>query len=134
MKRSIIFLLMAAIATGCFPEGQQSPLLELSEISLSWKGNSQIVYNSSDYQMGYSDTTNEYRIYDDRLANWFTIRCDSKPETEGQEFAADVSWTGRKSTKSFTGRTFKVEKMDENGLIWLWCQSEKIGIIIKNIQ
>lgn len=132
--RIIILMLMTVVATGCGPQTKELPILEQSDISLTWKDNIQVTYSSSGYQMGYNDATYEYRVYDDRLANWFSIRCDSKPETAGQELTADVSWTGRKSTKSFTGRTFKVEKTDENGLIWLWCQSEKIGIIIKNIQ
>ena len=79
--KAIIYLLIAAVATGCGPHTQELPMLEQSDISLTWKGNIQVTYSSSGYQMGYNDATYEYRIYDDRLANWFSLRCDSKPNS-----------------------------------------------------
>ena len=54
-------------------------LLEGSEISLSWKGVNQVTYNSADYQLGFNDGKNEYRVYDDKLADWFTVTCSQKP-------------------------------------------------------
>ena len=109
-------------------------LLEGSEISLSWKGANQVTYNSSDYQLGFNNGKNEYRVHDDKLANWFTITCSQKPVAEGETIIADVAWTGIKGTKSFTEVEFSVEKTDERGYVWLWSNSKKIGIIIKNLQ
>ena len=134
MKRIIILLGMVMVLTGCIEEKAMDTLLSESEICLDWKGDRQITYDSKDYQLAFNDKINEYRVYDDRLANWFTVRCSEKPCSEGQRLTADVSWTGKKSTKSYTARTFKVEKVDENGLVWLLSESDRIGIIIKNIQ
>lgn len=134
MKRIIILLCTAMALTGCFEGNTVNTLLYESEICLNWKGDRQITYDGEDYQMAYNDKKNEYRVYDDRLANWFIIRCSEKPCSEGQRLTADVSWTGKKSTKSFTAKTFKVEKTDANGFVWLTCESDKIGIVIKNIQ
>ena len=44
-----------------------------------------------------------------------------------------MTWTGRRSTKTFEGISFTVKKTDENGYVWLWNDSDKIGIIIKHI-
>ena len=84
--------------------------------------------------MAFNDRDIEYRVYDDNLTNWFTVKCSQKPMTEGETVVADVSWTGEKSIKSFTGKTFKVAKTDEQGHVWLQNSSDKIGIIIKNIK
>lgn len=135
MRRLILFLSMIILLTSCIPESNMAgTLLEGSEISLSWKGVNQVTYNSADYQLGFNDGKNEYRVYDDKLADWFTVTCSQKPVSEGETIIADVSWTGSKGTKSFTEVEFSVEKTDERGYIWLWSNSKKIGIIIKNIQ
>ena len=47
---------------------------------------------------------------------------------------ADVEWTGSKSTKTFTGQEFKVEKIGGDGLVWLSGTTNNIGIVIKNIK
>lgn len=135
MRGKIIILLsIVLIFNGCVEEKTVETLLSESDICLNWKGTRQVTYESTDYQVAYNDKTNEYRIYDDRLANWFTVRCSEKPCSVGQRLTADVSWTGKKSTKSFTAKTFRVEKVEENGLVWLSSETDRIGIIIKNIQ
>lgn len=135
MKRLIILLTMAVLTVGCeFLVVSNEFLLSQEEVSLSWKNAVQIKYDSASYQMGYNDKNFEYRIYDDKIANWFTIRCSEKPISEGQTIMADVQWTGSKSTMTFTELEFKVEKVGEDGLVWLSNTTNSIGIVIKNIQ
>ena len=135
MKRLIILLTMAILTVGCeFLVVSNEFLLSQEEISLSWKNAVQIKYDSASYQMGYNDKNFEYRIYDDKIANWFSVRCSEKPISEGQTIMADVQWTGSKSTMTFTEIEFKVEKVDEDGLVWLSNTTNSIGIVIKNIQ
>ena len=135
MKRLIILLTMAVLTVGCeFLVVSNEFLLSQDEISLSWKNAVQIKYDSASYQMGYNDKNFEYRIYDDKIANWFTVRCSEKPISEGQTIMADVQWTGSKSTMTFTEFEFKVEKVGEDGLVWLSNTTNSIGIVIKNIQ
>ena len=104
------------------------------EISLSWKNAVQIKYDEAGYQIGFNDSNIEYRVYDDKIANWFIIRCSEKPEVIDQVITADVEWTGSKRTKSFTELEFTVEKVNEDGLVWLSNVSNNIGIVIKNIK
>lgn len=133
MKRIIIFAILV-LAASCQPAPEQDTLLSQSEISLTWKGVTQLTYSGKDCQMAFNDRDIEYRVYDDNLTNWFIVRCSQKPMAEGETIVADVSWTGEKSIKSFTGKTFTVVKTDEQGLVWLKNSSDKIGIIIKNIK
>ena len=135
MKKLIILLTVAVLAGGCeYMVVSNEFLLSQEEISLSWKNAVQIKYNQVSYQMGYSDKNIEYRVYDDKIANWFTLRCSEKPTSENQSIMADVEWTGSKGTKTFTGLEFKVEKISEDGLVWLSNSTNSIGIVIKNIK
>lgn len=134
MKRiSVIFILFLTIA-GCNPYNMENTFLQQSEISLTWKGEVQVSYDPADCQIGFNDKTCEYRVYDDRLSQWFTIRCSENPEEEGQVIAGDVSWTGGTGTKSFQGLPFEVKQISSDGLIKLWNEDKDIGIIIKDIQ
>ena len=133
MKKLIIGILLAAISA-CNPYGEEQTFMEGTEISLTWKGNTQVRYNAENYQLSFNDHKNEYRVYDDKLADWFTLRCSELPVTLKQSLSADVSWTGTNSKKEFKGLVFEVQRTAENGMIWLWNSSEKIGIIIKNIK
>lgn len=133
MKRIIILLSVVLAVSGCYLADTLNFINTPAEISLTWRGEPQVTYESQSYQMGFNDHKNEYRIYEDRLANWFTIRCSEKPVEDEQILTADVTWTGRRSTKTFEGISFTVKKTDENGYVWLWNDSDKIGIIIKHI-
>ena len=133
MKRFSLILTLLLSLSACTPEtGLVETLLECQDISLTWKNVVQVSYESETFQMGYNSSKNEYRVYDDRLAYWFTIRCSEKPASEGQTFTAEVSWTGLNRTKEFKNIQFTVKKVNDNGLIWLWNQSQSIGIIIRN--
>ena len=134
MKKFFILLVFAALAAGCEYIVSNEFLLMQEEISLSWKNAVQIKYDEAGYQLGFNDSNIEYRVYDDKIANWFTIRCSEKPEVADQAITADVEWTGSRSTKSFTELEFTVEKVSEEGLVWLHNTSNNIGIVIKNIK
>ncbi len=134
MKRAlIIFSLLFALA-GCTHESTMASFMESSGISLTWKGNVQVQYNEKTCQLAYNDKKNEFRVYDDKLADWFTLRCAGRPSAEGQTVVADVSWTGDRTPKTFNGLSFTVSRISEDGLIWLWNNDNRIGIIIKDIQ
>lgn len=134
MKRLAFILILVCAIVSCNPNNEEITHMNSSDISLTWKGTAQVVYNHDTFQIGYNSSKCEYRVYEDKLASWFTLRCSGKPTTEGQILSADVSWTGQRSTKVFKALRFEVQKLDDNGLIWLWNNSEKIGIIIKDIQ
>ena len=134
MKRLMFILIVLASAAGCTLYTMEESLLPREDISLTWKGDVQVSYESSSSQMGFNDARNEYRIYSDMLADWFVLKCSEKPAGMDHVFQADVSWTGDKSTMTKTGIGFKVVKTDNEGKMWLWNESDKIGIIIKDIR
>ena len=133
MKKAIILIIIAAAVTGCCIYDISEVLLMRSEISLTWKGKEQVVYDPLYCQLSHNHETNTFRVYDDALANWFMISCRTRPSYEGQELTADISWTTDDDTKHEKGLTFRVEKIDESGQVWMWNKSKSIGIVIKNL-
>ena len=76
--------------TGCTYYGSFGGSVRQENISLTWRNTLQVDYYPQTFQIGYNDSTNEYRVYDDRLAYWFMVRCSEKPVEEGQELTADI--------------------------------------------
>lgn len=132
MKRIMIFVLLAA-AAACSPYDIDEVLLQRDEISMTLKGEVQFSYDPATCQMSHNSTMNEYHIFDDKLSEWFIVRCHERPSNEGQELTADVTWTASSSTRTMKGLTFRVEKVSGSGTIWMWCRQKSIGIVIKNL-
>ncbi|MBQ2112473.1 MAG: hypothetical protein II194_04520 [Bacteroidales bacterium] len=134
MIRRIFGILVILLASaGCNRYDIDEILLEKSEISLTWKGQDQFIFDPVYCQFAHNSTTNEYRAFDDRLSDWFIVRCNARPDTEGQTLTADVTWTSSNSTKSEKALEFTVHRTDSKGRIWLWNKSKNIGIVIKNL-
>lgn len=132
MKKIMIFLLLAAM-TSCSLYDIDEVLLQRDEISMTMKGVEQFVYDPVTCQMSHNATTNEYRMFNDKLSDWLIVKCYERPSDEGQDITADVTWTASSSTKSIRGLTFRIEKMDASGTVWMWCRQKSIGIVIKNL-
>lgn len=132
MKKIMIFMLLAAM-TSCSLYDIDEVLLQRDEISMTMKGVEQFVYDPVTCQMSHNATTNEYRMFNDKLSDWLIVKCYERPSDEGQDVTADVTWTASSSTKSIRGLTFRIEKMDASGTVWMWCRQKNIGIVIKNL-
>lgn len=133
MHKTILILIIAVFIQGCCRYDIDEVLLQREDISLTFKGDLQFAYNPLNCQLGYNDTDNEYRVYNDLLSDWFIIKCSSKPDTEGQTVNADLIWTTSSSIRKENGLSFIVQKTDDKGQVWMWNKSKRIGIVIKNL-
>ena len=133
MKRLFILFIAVIAAAGCCRFDLDEVLLPREDISLTHKGKLIMSYDPLTCQMSHDHDSNMYRIYDDAISAWFTVRCSQAPHSTGQEITADVSWTTPDDTKSENGLTFTVEKTSPDGRIWMWNKSKSIGIVIKNL-
>lgn len=136
MKRLGILMVLAigALFQSCACYDIEQTLLVHEELTLTWKGDVQAMYAPSTWQCSFNAAKNEYRVNDDNMANYFVVRCSERPSAEGQELSADVEWTVATNIKRYEGLRFKVERVASDGRIWLWNKSQKIGIVIKDIQ
>lgn len=132
MRKLVMLVIIASIATGCRWDIDEI-LLQKEDISLTIKGADLFVYDPLTCQISFSSPDNVYRMYDDKLADWVTVKCSERPDTEGQSITADISWTASSSTKTERGLRFTVQKTSADGKVWLWNKSQKIGIVIKNL-
>ena len=124
---------MLAASTGCNRYHVEDILLPRNEISLTVKGADQITYDEESWQLGYNDERNEFRIVNDKLNNWVILQCDAVPSTVGQSVTAYLEYTTSNDTRKLNGLTFTVEKTSPDGLIWLWNDDRKIGIVVKSL-
>lgn len=131
MKYINLILIIITLLVSCTAM-ESGPAIESDTISLTWKETIQVEYNPTTYQLGYNSSSNVYRVYDDRLSYWFTIKCSEKPATQGQILTADVSWTGKSKTINLRELKFEVTKTDDTGKVWLWNQANRISIVLKN--
>lgn len=133
MKKAILIILAAVLLPGCRIYDIEEVLLQREDISLTIRGEEVLVYDEDTFQLGYSSEKNEFRVFDDNLANWFVLRCSARPSTEGQEVKADLSWTSPNTTKTRKGLTFTVEKTGPEGFLWLWCETEAAGVVVREL-
>ena len=120
-------------ATACIDNTLDQVLLVREDISLSVREQVLMSFDENTCQLGYNSARNEYRVYDENLANWYILRCSAQPTSEGQTVKADLEYTTEKDVKPLTDLEFSVEKTSSDGLVWLWNKERKIGIIIKNL-
>lgn len=133
MKRIVIIMIAFTLLTGCRRYDIDEILLQRDGISLTMKGEEVLVYDGDTFQLGYNSEKNEFRVFDDDLANWFVLTCTSRPSVEGQEVKASLSWTTTSTTKTRNGLNFTVEKTGPEGYIWLWCETEAIGVVVREL-
>ena len=133
MKRLIYIIVAMIAAASCVNNMIDQVLLVRDDISLTIKEELVMSFDENKCQMGFNSARNEYRVYDEKLANWYIIRCSAKPTSVGQEVRADLEYTTDKDVKTFTGLEFSVEKTSSEGLVWMWNKERKIGIVIKNL-
>lgn len=131
MKKIYILFLVSLFAAGCVAYFPEEILLPVNDISLSVKGEEIMRYEENSCQLGYNDKEHEFRVFNDKLTNWFIIKCNEAPTTVGQKIIADLEYTTSDDLKTFTDLIFTVEKTDENAMVWLWESNRKIGVVIK---
>lgn len=133
MKRLFIPICILLTAVGCVRYDIEELLISRDDVSLTWKGVEQFSYDPAGCQLGFDASGNEFRALSDNLSKWFILKCSQIPDVEGEELEADISWTGPTDTRTMKGLTFKVRKVTEDGMVWLWCKSAKIGVTIKRL-
>ncbi len=121
------------MAAACNPFDEEVILLPKEDVSFTIRGVDQFFYNQKTCQMAHNRTTNEFRVFDDKISNYFIVRCEEMPTSKGQQVKADVTWTSSRNIKRLKDLTFTVKKTDDSGKIWMWCEQKNIGIVIKNL-
>lgn len=128
----IILLTVLAVLTACEKKVEMDPeLYNSDQVGLMFKGKKVFTYTEGTMQLGYNRSLRQFRAGNDDMTSYFVITCSDLPTTVGQEIRAEVKWTSGSSVKTASGITFKVEKYENTGLVWLWCAADKTGAVVK---
>ncbi len=134
--RKYLYLIAILIltATGCREKenpGMDSGMYESNQVCLMVKGKLVYTFDEGEGQLAFNRTLKQFRAGNDDMTSYFVLTCSEAPRSQGQEIRADIQWTSGSSVKSTNGLTFKVEKYDNTGLVWLWNSTDKTGAVVK---
>ena len=132
MRKYIFILALVLLFTGCKKKVEMDlEMYNSNQVSLMVKGKKVFLYDDGTCQLGYNSSKRQFRAGNDDMTSYFVLTCSEAPRSQGQEIRADIQWTSGSSVKSTNGLTFKVEKYDNTGLVWLWNSTDKTGAVVK---
>ena len=132
MRNYIFILALVLLFTGCKKKVEMDlEMYNSNQVSLMVKGKKVFLYDDGTCQLGYNSSKRQFRAGNDDMTSYFVLTCSETPRSQGQEIRADIQWTSGSSVKSTNGLTFKVEKYDNTGLVWLWNSTDKTGAVVK---
>lgn len=102
--------------------------LEEKRIGCYKDGGEYMVYSPKDHQISYNSRRNNIRFQTDTQDEFYNLKMESMPRTEGVNILGEVSVGSRGEINDFTF-VFECSKI-ENRQIWLWNKENKIGVII----
>lgn len=135
MKRILsylIIILAASISTGCQKNKVDQDFLNDTNLCLTENGKTIHTYNPLTWQVAYDKDKREYRVFNDTMSDYYVLTCREVPYSIGQEIHADLKWSGT-SIVNRTNLSFRVEKKDTQGRIWLWCKKSKIAVSVMTL-
>lgn len=125
------------LTAGCIRNNFTETDFRVSEgISLYVKGQQILSYTPEKYQIAFNPDTGEIRVSDDDMADYFIVRfSEGIPGNEGEEMMADLEYTTADDLKKQKSISFRVTRTDEaSGLVWLWNEKGKTGIVLPDMK
>ena len=137
MRTFHYIILLTAIVTLVSCKGNKNKIemdqemYNSDQISLMFNGKKVFTFTEGTMQLGFNRSLKQFRAGNDDMSSYFVITCNELPTTVGQEVRGEIKWTSGSSVKTASGLTFKVEKYEDTGLVWLWCAADKTGAVVK---
>ena len=129
----LLFALLAALVAfpACNRDGFNKADFELTDVCLKVKGTLVYQYVSGSSQMALNRGRKEFRAGTDTMSDYFRLTLSELPRENGQTMTGSLQWTTSDNTPSLSGLSFKVERIGDDGTVWLWCPSQKILVVMK---
>lgn len=129
--RIVWALCLVMAAAGCNRDGFNKADLEITDVCLRVKGEDVFAYIPYATQMSLNRGRKEFRAGTDTMSDYFLLRMSELPREHGQVFTGTLQWTTADDIVTRTGLSFKVEKIGDDGTVWLWCAAQKITVVMK---
>ena len=133
-NKSILGILLLAalmLMTGCNRDGFDKTDFEITDPCLKVKGVVTYAYVSGASQMALNRGRKEFRAGSDTMSDYFLLKMSELPREDGQILTGTLQWTTADDIVTRNSLTFKVERIDGGGTAWLWCEAQRITVVIK---
>lgn len=128
----LTFLTAVLLLCSCEKNKVDEAFLESSDLCLIDGGVTIHTYDPLTWQVGYNESKKEFRVFNDTMSDYYVLTCSKLPTEKGQELTATVKWSG-KSITTRNNVSFRVEKIDNQGRIWLWSKKSRIAVSVRSL-
>ncbi|MGM9736866.1 MAG: hypothetical protein ACI3ZT_00465 [Candidatus Cryptobacteroides sp.] len=127
-----LFAIASALLAGCSNGYDTDPdFLASDRIMLKIGGTEKMVYSPENCQIGFNRSLKQFRVCNDNMSEYYILTCNALPAGEGQNITASLKYASGASSYIRGSLSFRVEKMDAEGNIWLWCKDKGIGVGVR---
>jgi len=134
MKRIALYILSGLLLSALFSCGRvaemDAALLESETLCLKIKDRMIFTFDEETHQTGYNATLHQFRMGNDDMSEYVVLTC-SGALVSGKAVEASMEWTVNNSIQTHDGISFKVEKMSDDGTVWLWSATDRIAAVVK---
>lgn len=136
MKRMIQYLpaVLGAILllASCTDNPEMDPALLNLENGYVLEIHGLVIYQFTDArcQLTFNADRAEFRVGDDKMSDHYILTCNRVPSAKGDVVVADLAWSAGATVQKRSSLSFQVEKVAEDGRIWLWDSRDGIAVIV----
>lgn len=135
MNRYLHIILALGLAlllgTGCNRDGFNKADFEITDVCLKVKGSVVFSYVPEASQMAFNRGRKEFRAGTDTMSDYFLLKMSELPAENGQVLTGSLQWTTTDDVVTRSSLPFKVERIADDGTVWLWCESQRITVVMK---
>ncbi|MDD6254307.1 MAG: hypothetical protein ACI3ZO_02710 [Candidatus Cryptobacteroides sp.] len=124
-----LFAIASAFLSGCSKGYDPDPdFLASDRIMLKIGGTEKMVYAPDNCQIGFNRSLKQFRVCNDNMSEYYILTCNALPVEVGQNITCSLKYASGASSYIRGNLSFRVEKMDAEGNIRLWCKDKGIGV------
>ena len=124
-------LAIVLLAAACNRDGFSKSDLEITDVCLKVKGIVTYSYAPGSSQIAFNRGRKEFRAGTDTMSDYFLLKLSEVPHENGQVLTGFLQWTTDDDIVTRSGLSFKVERMGDDGSVWLWGAAQKITVVMK---
>lgn len=135
MRRYLHILLALILALTALPacnrDGFNKSDFEITDVCLKVKGTVIYSHVPGATQAAINRGRKEFWAGTDTMSDYFQLTMSELPRQNGQTLTGSLQWTTDDDVVTRTGLSFKVERIGDDGTVWLWCASQKTLVVMK---
>ena len=133
MKKTHIILAAALLVlTACHKDPGIDPvILSSDDFCLEVKGKMVQTFAESECQTGFNESKKQFRVGNDKMSEYYILNCNKVPSRKDETLTANLEWTLNATVQKRSSIKFTVEKVGEDGRIWLWNAKEEIAAVVR---